>query len=138
MDKKHQCASFWRDDEGHPHISQRLMYRLTKSWKAGLNNREAAIHSGIKLSDLMEYLAYDEAFRMRSEGLQLHTRIQAKLNVSKDIEDGKSKTSTWYLERRAQDEFSTKQDMFINGTNASEEDREKAIKDILDSLGNDA
>lgn len=86
----------------------------------------------------MEYLAYDEAFRMRSEGLQLHTRIQAKLNVSKDIEDGKSKTSTWYLERRAQDEFSTKQDMFINGTNASEEDREKAIKDILDSLGNDA
>lgn len=134
--KANKYASFWHDSMGRPQISMRLREKLVKSFKAGLNVREAAIHCGIKHSDLVEYMQYDEEFRMRVEGLQEHAVIKAKLNIASDIEKGKSSSSKWYLERKKPDEFSTKQDIMLNGSalGESEEEREKQLKEALASL----
>lgn len=134
--KENKYASFWHDSSGIPHISQRMREKLVKAYRAGLNHRQAAIHCGIAHSDLLEYLSYDEKFRMRAEGLQEHTIIQSKLNLAKDIEKGKTSSSKWLLERKAPEEFSTKQDILLNGNalGESEEEREKQLKEALNSL----
>lgn len=131
--KEDRYASFWHDEDGHPRISERLRTRLVKAYKDGLNHREAAIVSGISHRDLLEYLSYDEAFRMRAEGLREHLAIKAKKNVAKAIEGGKMKSSQWYLERKRPEEFSTKQEVSISG-GESEDSREKEIQDKLNSL----
>lgn len=131
--KEDRYASFWRDDEGLPHISERLRGRLVKAYKQGMNHKEAAIHCGIKHSNLLEYLSYDEEFRMRADGLREHLAIKAKMNVASAIEGGKMKSSQWYLERKRPEEFSTKQEVSV--TNAeSEENRSKRIEDALGKL----
>lgn len=91
------------------------------------------MHCGIKHSDLMEYIAYDESFRMRAEGLMEHLAIQAKKNVAKAIENGKMKPTQWYLERRRPEEFSTKADVAVK-TSESETVREKEFEKLLENL----
>ena len=131
--KDNRLDSFWHDEAGNPCISERLRARLASAYRKGLNHREAAMHCGIKHTDLMEYLAYDEAFRMRAEGLMEHLAIQAKMNVAKSIEEGKMKPTQWYLERRRPEEFSTKTDVSVT-TGESEKVREKEIEEMLNKL----
>jgi len=131
--KDNRFASFWHDEAGNPCISERLRAKLAKAYRQGLNHREAAMHCGIKHSDLMEYIAYDESFRMRAEGLMEHLAIQAKKNVAKAIENGKMKPTQWYLERRRPEEFSTKADVAVK-TSESETVREKEFEKLLENL----
>ena len=126
--------SFWHDENGFPHISERLRARLTTAYRQGLNHREAAITAGIKHTDLLEYLSYDERFRMRAEGLQEHLAIQAKKNIAKAIEQGQTKPTQWYLERRRPEEFSTKADVSLTTGSETEETREKKFEEMLDKI----
>lgn len=138
MIKKEKYASYWHAEDGTPMVSSRMRERLVKAWKAGLNNREVAIHCSIPMSFLLELLSSDEKLRMRAEGLQEHTKIQAKINVADAIEKGRMKTSQWYLERKCPEEYSTKQDVLLSGNlvTASEEEKEKAVKELIDQLTN--
>lgn len=131
--KENRFDSFWHDEMGNPCISERLRAKLAKAYRRGLNHREAAVHCGIKHSDLMEYLSHDESFRMRAEGLQEHLAIQAKMNVAKSIEEGKMKPTQWYLERRRPEEFSSKADVAVK-TSESETVREKEFEKLLEKL----
>lgn len=131
--KEDRYASFWHDEDGLPRISERMRTKLVKAYRKGLNHREAAIHCGISHSDLLEYLSYDEKFRMRAEGLMEHLAIRAKLNLAEAIEGKKLKSTQWYLERKRPEEFSTKQDVSIS-TSESESDREKKFEEMLEKL----
>ena len=132
--KVDRYASYWYDENGNPCISSRLREKLAKAYRKGLNHREAAIHCGVPHSFLIDLLNYDEAFRMRAEGLQEHTVIQAKLNVADAVEKKQIKSSQWILERKRPEEFSTKADVSVNTGTDSEQKRAKEIEEMLDKL----
>lgn len=97
---------------GRPTKMTKVMIgKLEMLFAKGLSDREACLVAEINPSTLYEYCKENPEFAERKEMLKDKPKIKAKMNVQEAIEAGDTDISKWYLERKAKDEFSTKQEI---------------------------
>ena len=97
---------------GRPTVmTKEVLSKLEMLFAHGLTDREACLIANISPASLYDYCVANPEFGERKEMLKDKPKIQAKLNISEEINKGDRDTSKWYLERKAKDEFSTKQEI---------------------------
>lgn len=84
---------------------QKLEYGFLK----GLTDEQCCLYADISKQALYDYCHAHPEFTDRKEMLKHQPSIKAKINIAEGIESGDVDLSKWYLERKAKDEFSTKQ-----------------------------
>ena len=94
-------------------MTSEVLQKLEYAFASGLSDREASLYAGISESTLYNYCHEHEEFLERKELFKEQTKMKAKLVIAKAIEEGSLKTAQWYLERKAKDEFSTRQEADI-------------------------
>ena len=113
---------------GRPTVmTEDVLQKLEYAFMRGLSDVEACVYADICPATLYNYCNDNPDFLERKAVLKEHTKAQAKLNVAEAIEKKDVDVSKWYLERKAKDEFSTKQEVAANITY---EDR---LKDVVDA-----
>lgn len=119
-------------------MTEETVRKLEEAFIMGLSDREACVYANIGASTLYDYCTDNPDFSERKEMLKESPKMRAKVNVSKSIEKGDIPTSTWYLERKARDEFSTKQTTEVSGgLDLSIEDKREVMKKRLEELRNE-
>lgn len=88
--------------------------KLEEAFSYGASDLEACFIAGIGKSTLYNYQNENPDFVERKEGLKNLTKYQARRNVVEKIRNGEYDASTYYLDRKAKDEFSTKQEIDAN------------------------
>ena len=101
---------------GRPSVmTEAVLQKLEFAFLKGLSDREACQLADISMQTLYNYCNKHPEYFERKELLKERPKIQAKLNVADGIESGDIELSKWYLERKARDEFSTKQEVGLTG-----------------------
>jgi hypothetical protein len=97
---------------GRPTVmTQEVLQKLEYAFMRGLTDVEACLYADIGTTTLYNYCEENPEFRERKEELKQHPTAKARLNVTEAIENGNEDLSKWWLERKAKDEFSTKQEV---------------------------
>lgn len=97
---------------GRPTVmTKSVLRKLEFAYLKGLTDAEACLYANIGTSTLYDYCNAHPEFAERKELLKKNPVARAKINVAEKIEKGDIEASKWYLERRAKDEFSTKQEI---------------------------
>lgn len=97
---------------GRPTVmTEEVIEKLEELFLKGLTDREACLIANIHPATLYNYCSEHPDFLERKELLKEQIKTQAKLNVAEAIENKDVDMSKWYLERKAKDEFSTKQEI---------------------------
>lgn len=105
-----------KSNAGRPTVmTEETLKKLTFAFSKGLSDEEASLFAEITPQTLYNYCHANPEFFERKELLKNKPKMQAKLNISENIENGDVDTSKWYLERKAKNEFSTKQETAIEG-----------------------
>lgn len=95
---------------GRPTVmTKETLDKLELLFAKGLTDREACVIADINPQTLYNYCNENPDFLERKEELKKHPTAKARLNVTEAIEKGDADMSKWWLERKAKDEFSTKQ-----------------------------
>lgn len=95
---------------GRPTVmTEAMISKLELLYAQGLSDREACFVAGISTTALYDYCNEHPEFAERKELLKEQPKINAKMNIAVAIESKDIDMSKWYLERKAKDEFSTKQ-----------------------------
>ena len=97
---------------GRPTVmTEETIQKLEYAFMRGLTDLEACLYANISKSTLYNYCEENPEFMDRKEELKHHPTAKARLNVTEAIENGNEDLSKWWLERKAKDEFSTKQEV---------------------------
>lgn len=100
---------------GRPSVmTKEVLQKLEAGFSSGLSDREACLYADISESTLYNYCQKEPEFLERKELLKEQPKMRARLIVCKAIEDGDLKAAQWYLERKARDEFSTRQEQNLS------------------------
>ena len=116
-------------------INKEVLSKLETAFMKGLSDREACLYADVEPRALYRYCDGHPEFRQRKELLKEQPKMRAKLNVSDRIDKHDIYISTWYLERKAKDEFSAKHEIDVQGeinnpfAGMSAEDLKKLIHD---------
>lgn len=95
---------------GRPTVmTEEMIRKLELLFAKGLTDREACLIADLSPSTLYDYCTANPEFAERKELLKEQPKTKAKLNIAEAIEKEDVDISKWYLERKAKDEFSTKQ-----------------------------
>ena len=100
-----------KNSVGRPRtITTEKLEKLEEAFKLGCTNREACFYADVAESTfydfLKEYPEYSDKIAMWKD----YEKIKARYVVHKALEKGDRDMAKWYLERKAKDEFSTKQE----------------------------
>ena len=121
---------------------------LLEAWENGLSDREAAFRmqklggENVTAEDLRRWCDEDPELGDLRADLQSDLLASAKLLVADALKNGKGRdalqTARWYLERKAADEFSTKQAVAFEGAvvELSLEEKERALKEMMEQFHN--
>lgn len=90
-------------------MTEATLQKLEHGFLQGLTDKEACLYAGICPSTLYNYCQLHPEFMERKELLKEQPIITAKFVVVRAIDAGDIKAAQWYLERKAKDEFSTRQ-----------------------------
>lgn len=101
-----------KNNIGRPRsITPKKLEKLEEAFKLGCTNREACFYADVAESTfydfLNEYPDYSDKIKMWKD----YQKIKARYVVHKALEKGDRDMAKWYLERKAKDEFSTKQEV---------------------------
>ena len=116
---------------------------VIEAWENGLSDREAAFRASrredtddITAEDIRIWCKDDPEIGELRANLISDLLSSAKLTVADAVKEGDVKTAKWYLERKAADEFSTKQAVAFEGAviELSLEDKEKALKEMVEKF----
>ena len=100
------------DKVGRPTVmTEKVLQKLEYAFMRGLTDVEACLYANIATSTLYNYCNDNPEFLERKEELKQHPTAKARLNITEAIENGNEDLSKWWLERKAKDEFSTKQEV---------------------------
>lgn len=100
---------------GRPTVmTEDTLRKLEEAFLMGLTDIEACLYANIGQSTLYDYCRDNTEFSERKEMLKQQPKIKAKINLTKSIDNGDLYDSRWYLERKAKEEFSTKQEIDNN------------------------
>lgn len=118
---------------------------VVEAWENGLSDREAAFRASkiedadaITAEDIRTWCKDDPSVGELRANLMSDLLSSAKLTVADALREGDVKTAKWYLERKAADEFSTKQAVAFEGAvvELSLEEKEKALKEMMEQFHN--
>lgn len=91
-------------------ITPKKLEKLEEAFKLGCSNREACFYADVAESTfydfLKDYPEYSDKIAMWKD----YQKIKARYVVHKALENNDRDMAKWYLERKAKDEFSTKQE----------------------------
>lgn len=85
-----------------------VIQKLEEAFLVGATDREAAFVSNIALSTLIEYCQKNPEFAIRKEALKDMPIYRARQNVVEAITAKDKTLSQWYLERKAKNEFASR------------------------------
>lgn len=109
-------------------ITPKIIEKLEEAFKLGCTNREACFYADIAESTFYDFLKDFPEYSEKIEMWKDYEKIKARMVIHKSLENGDSDIAKWYLERKAKDEFSTKQEV----TNTVTVSYEKALKQVAD------
>jgi hypothetical protein len=92
-------------------ITEDILRKLEEAFSVGATDIEACFLANISKTTLYDYQKKNSEFTERKEALKDMLKYQARVNVSKEINKGNLEASRWYLERKAKEEFSSRQDL---------------------------
>lgn len=96
-------------------MTKEVVEKLEYAFMKGFNDEQASFYAEIDKGTLYNYCKLNPEFSTKKEMLKNHLVMRAKINVSEAIDGGSVLDSKWLLERKAKDEFSTKQETeFVN------------------------
>lgn len=112
-------------------ITKEILEKLDNAFSLGHSDEEACLVAQIDPQTLYNYCKKHPNYSSKKELLKNSPKIVARRNIVKDLNDGDVKTSKWYLERKAKDEFSNRQEL----KDVTEEDNEaiQILRRIIDS-----
>lgn len=124
-------------------LSDKAWAEIVYAWENGLSDREASFRAcrdgdtyitEAQLKEIVESSAEVSGLR---DFLRSALVSQAKLNISDSINEGNVSTAKWYLERRAPEEFSSKQAVAFEGAvvGLTMEEKQKELDKLLESFG---
>lgn len=118
-----------KNQVGRPRtITPKILEKLEEGFKLGCTNREACFYAGIAESTFYDFLKDFPEFSEKIEMWKDYEKIKARMVIHKALEDGNNDIAKWFLERKAKDEFSIKQEV----TNTVTVSYEKALKQVAD------
>lgn len=95
--------------------SMEIVSKLELAFKNDFNISQACDYANISRDTYYKWLEEKRGFSDKMEAAQSHLIRKAKINLANAIEAGNIETSKWVLERRAKDEYSSRQDVDITG-----------------------
>ena len=115
---------------------------IVSAWESGASDKEVSlllIKEG-KKADQLSATEVHQLYAKNKDICELKEMLNydlinaARLSIAKSVKKGDVKSAKWYLERKAADEFSTKQAVAFEGAviELSIEDKEKALKEMVD------
>ena len=117
---------------------------LVEAWENGLSDREAAFYVSkhedadeITTDDIQKWFVENPEIKELKVNLHSDILSSAKINVRGAIAEEKDvSTSKWYLERKAGQEFSTRQAVALEGAviEVSLEEKEKKLREMVDKF----
>lgn len=112
-------------------ITKDILEKLDNAFSLGHSDEEACLVAQIDPQTLYNYCKKHPNYSSKKELLKNSPKIVARRNIVKDLNDGDVKTSKWYMERKAKDEFSNRQEL----KDVTEEDNEaiQILRRIIDS-----
>jgi ACT domain-containing protein len=84
--------------------------KLEEAFSNGATDQEAIFLANISKSTFYDYCQANPEFSERTDALKEMVKYQARKNVVEKIREGDIAQSNWYLERKAKNEFSTRQE----------------------------
>jgi hypothetical protein len=109
--------------------------------RSGLNETETRSFLGVYQNSWQRFLELNSHLKEILATVKTDLVTKAKLNVSKKIASGDLETSKWYLERRAKDEFSPRNETVEAKVNLDEilsfEEKREIAKSILNDQSQD-
>lgn len=121
-------------DVGRPTVmTESVLDKLELLFSLGATDEIACKIANINPATMYNYQQEHPEFVERKEMLKNMPTWQAKANVVEKIMAGDIQQSTWWLERKAKDEFSTRSEHFnanLDVNKLSEEDQER-IKQVI-------
>lgn len=114
-----------------PEVIQKLDY----AWSNNFTDRQAARYAGISPSAIVGKCKDDPSFCEHRQLIKEELSIRAKINIGKDIRDGDSNRSAWYLERAEKETYSTKVENKVTGNmdvSTTIEDKEAIMRKALE------
>lgn len=100
---------------GRPSVmTAEVLQKLEHGFSCGLSDKEASLYAGICESTLYNYCQANPDFLERKELLKEQPKMKAKIILNNAIEEGSLSAAKWYLERKAKDEFSTRQEQDLS------------------------
>ncbi len=101
---------------GAPSVfTEETLQKLKDAFLMGCTDTEAALFAGIAVSSIYNYQRENPDFLELKRHLKENPKLKARLIVYKELDSLDKETAKWYLERKAKDEFSTKQE--VDNTN---------------------
>lgn len=95
-----------KSNAGRPTVMTETTIRiLEEAFSIGASDSEACFQANIGMSTLYDYCQANPAFSERKELLKDMPKYKARKNITDEINKGNQNISTWYLERKAKDEF---------------------------------
>lgn len=117
MSEKKKTVKKKKSNAGRPSImNDATLNKLEYAFAKGMSDREACLFADISGQTLYNYCNAHPEYFERKELLKEMPKVKAKINIVEGIENGDTELSKWYLERKAKDEFSTKQDVDVSGS----------------------
>ena len=92
-------------------FTQTALLELKQAFGVGATDAQACFYAGIGESTFYTHCKENPEFREEMNRLKENPILKAKTNVVKEIMDGDVNVSKWFLERRAREEFATKQEL---------------------------
>jgi hypothetical protein len=86
-------------------LTKAVVTKLVQAFELGCNDTEACAYSGISRNTYYRWTEEDTEFSDKIKSAKVHVLLRAKMNVADAINRGDLKTSQWYLERKAREEF---------------------------------
>ena len=96
-------------------MTEAMLKKLDKLFLADLSDRQACYIVDIDPQTLYNYQKKHPAYVERKATLKEMPKAKAKITLSNAIDNYDTDVSKWYLERKAKDEFSTRQELAHEG-----------------------
>lgn len=119
-------------------MTEEIVNKLEYGFMHDFNITEACQYAGIRRETYHGWVKKNQEFFNRMESARNNLRRLAKITLAESIEEGNVPNSMWYLERRAREEYSTKQTTELTGAiDLQLEDKRQVMEQRLAELRED-
>ena len=92
-------------------IGEKELRLLKEAFFMGCTNREACLYADVAESTFYDFLKEYPEYSEKIDIWKNYEKIKARMVVHNALNKGDRDMAKWYLERKAKDEFSTKQEV---------------------------